>query len=218
MINRGWPLLVLMAALVNIVLLAWIRIVAADVSAPSDAGSIRGLSGAGHLETTIARASEDVERSRRARDAIGLTEALIARAEAYQANSELLRARNDLMEALAAARSTRNARGIARATGSLGGLLLFSGERSAALPYIEESLQLARAQGDSAAEAASLVNLGNYYAHSTAQLSDRAIRAYAEAIRLAERTDLPALAARAALNQVRAAMIDRDQGQIVPAF
>ena len=218
MINRGWPRLALTAALVNIALSIWIRIAAAEVSGPSDVVAIRGLSGANHLETVLARASDDVDHSRRSGDAIELAEALIARAEAYQANNELLRARNDLTEALATARSTRNTRGIARATGGLGGLLLFSGERSAALPYIEESLQLARAQRDSAAEAASLVNLGNYYAHSTAQLSDRAIRAYAEAIRLAERTGLPALAARAALNQVRAAMIDRDQGQIVPAF
>jgi CHAT domain-containing protein len=207
-----------MAALVNIVLLAWIRIVAADVSAPSDAGPIRGLSGADHLETTIARASDDVERSRRAGDSIGLTEALIARAEAYQANSELLRARNDLIEALAVARSSQNARAIARANGSLGGFLLFSGERSTALPHIEESLQLAREQRDNAAEAASLVNLGNYYAHPTVQLSDRAIKEYTEAIRLAERTGLYAIAARAALNQVRAALIDRDQRNIVLGF
>ena len=42
MINRGWPLLALTAALVNIALSICIRIAAAEVSGPSDVVAIRG--------------------------------------------------------------------------------------------------------------------------------------------------------------------------------
>jgi CHAT domain-containing protein len=172
--------------------------------------SIRGLSDMSSLDTMIANASVAIERSRSTGDLAGLVDALVARAEAFQGSNKLSRARADLDEALTVASTLGRTRSLARAEGAFAGLLLATGEYRSAVPHIETSLAIAREQGDDAIEAASLITLGNYYAHPKVLYPDRAIKVYNEATRHAEAAALPALGARAALNLARAALIDRD--------
>jgi tetratricopeptide (TPR) repeat protein len=167
----------------------------------------------GHFEQAVAAWSRAYDAASGAGDARRAAEALLGRAEAYQALGYYPRSIEDLRAALTLAERVADPSLTARLHGSLGNALFLSDDRAGAAEALGQCLAHAEAANDIRLQAQTWNNLGNVLAETSRRTAAApsgigqpgAGEAFANSLRLAEQSGDDLLAANALVNTARLA-------------